>query len=1146
MADILYTIECDALPSDAHVVAFTGREALSEPYVFEIGIQTSDEQFDPAASIRAKAKLLWNLGPDAKPYFVHGILREVELVHQHQGRSLYRLTLVPRLWNLTQTFHSRIFTDLSVPDIIAKILKNCGLQKGTDFEIKTMATYAKVEHVTQYKESHFDFISRWMEREGLYYFFEQTDDCEKLVVTDSITLHGGLTSGTVRYVPTGNDDFMALEHFSYFSARHRARPADVLLRDYDYLKPTLDLQSCHVVDARGDGQIHIFGDNLVNPGEAKRYAAVRAEEIACDQVTFAAEGRAFQLRPNFRFSLDGHPNALYDGESYLVTELRHAGNQSARDANTLKRLALPDLGSEEYAVRLTAIRDDVQYRAPRRALWPRIDGYELADICGSASSDYAQVDDHGRYKCRAYFDEGTMADGSASTWIRMMQPHGGGNEGFHFPLRKGTEVALFFLHGDPDRPVIAGVVPNALKQSPVHKGNSSKNVIQTGGRSLIEIEDQAGSECVHISTPHSGTFIRMGAPRGGASPAGGASGAVRGPRSAAAGASGGAGAAASAAEPAPASTSATARSSEPALRGASEPPPSGPELARRGERLGLVAAVGMLFNDSVRGKALGEGEPPVATALPAALDLLGIPRGALLAAAAQHGCTAVLRALGARGTDVMVRLPSETPADGAAGQGASGAAPRTSTSHAEPLPAVIAVASGMHSASSSDASLGTALTTERALVVVPAAASTALELGPAPQGAPTPTVPELLEDLARLVPLLAREIAVGGAAAAAWHDDTLDKARILVEALELRSYHPDALGELGGSGSDPWAAENVVGPAHHARGFGASAGPLGPGASVWPAPLGATGGADPHGGHGATPPAGDGHGATPPAAGGHDGGGTAHPGAGGAPAAPGVQIQTGGDRHDEHGNNRIITNHDHNELIKGNEDIEVEGTFKKHVHGLETLDLDSGVVETVGAFFRKTVNGPETLHITGHVTETIDSGETKTVTGGVSESILGYENKLVTGAETHINAGLYTHIVGGAEAVVTAGLETHLVGAAGLHFHAGPHKDLSPVNHLEGGSVHVKALSSVGIHAGAGVDIHAAGVVDVHGSGMVEIKGDGSVEVKGGRAEIHCPTVTVHGATTFNKSVGVDGVVIVRDDAQFKGCFKCIGSVDLG
>jgi type VI secretion system secreted protein VgrG len=177
----------------------------------------------------------------------------------------------------------------------------------------------------------------------------------------------------------------------------------------------------------------------------------------------------------------------------------------------------PDLrsilpGDDTYRVEVTAVASDVQFRAPQRTAWPRIHGTEHAVIDGPATSRYAQIDGQGRYAVKFHFDESDHGGGKASTRVRMLQPHGGGIEGFHFPLRAGTEVVCSFAGGDPDRPSIAGVVPNALTPSPVTLGNHTRNVIQTGGRNRIELEDAEGQEGIVISSPYDNTYIRMGAP----------------------------------------------------------------------------------------------------------------------------------------------------------------------------------------------------------------------------------------------------------------------------------------------------------------------------------------------------------------------------------------------------------------------------------------------------------------------------------------------------------------------------------------------------------------------------------------------------------------------------------------------------------
>src|SRR3954471_8603781 len=169
MSDI-FTVSSSVLPSTTKVAGFKGSEGLSRPYVFEILLMMTNEEandFDMADAISAKATLTMHRGDASPPFLFHGVLSALELVHEMGKRAVFRATLVPQLWHLTQTFHSRIFTQKSVPDIIKDVLEDSGLS-GDDFAFRLLQSYKPEEHVCQYRESNFDFISRWMEREGLY------------------------------------------------------------------------------------------------------------------------------------------------------------------------------------------------------------------------------------------------------------------------------------------------------------------------------------------------------------------------------------------------------------------------------------------------------------------------------------------------------------------------------------------------------------------------------------------------------------------------------------------------------------------------------------------------------------------------------------------------------------------------------------------------------------------------------------------------------------------------------------------------------------------------------------------------------------------------------------------------------------------
>ncbi len=503
----MYSIHSDSLPSSTHVVSLRGSEGLSQIYEFEVGLLVKDTTFDMDAAVTGQTTLSVD-GGHGQPYLYHGVLASVEHVHEFADQALFRAVLRPRLWHLSLNHHSRVFVGNSVPDILEAILRDNGLS-ADDYELRLSHSYTPMEHVCQYQESDLAFISRWMEREGIYYYFEQGAASEKLVITDDKNVHTPLRDKAIRYDSLARNAAYAKEAFGWFSCRSATVPAAVQLQDYDYNNPDLDVVGQATIAEIGRGEVSLYGENFLTPSEGERLAKVRGQEYLAGQKIHRASGRVFGLRPGYTFSLEEHARQTFNAP-YLTTALEHFGNQSASLPEVKELLELS--GDEEYRVRVTAIPATVQYRPARRTSKPRIYGMENAVIDGEEDSPYAQVDDHGCYLVKINFDESDLGDGKASTRVRMLQPHGGGNEGFHFPLRKGTEVMLTFQGGDPDRPVICGVLPNMHKQSPVSKDNASMNVIQTGGMNRIQMEDADGKQHIRLSSPTENTFIHLGAP----------------------------------------------------------------------------------------------------------------------------------------------------------------------------------------------------------------------------------------------------------------------------------------------------------------------------------------------------------------------------------------------------------------------------------------------------------------------------------------------------------------------------------------------------------------------------------------------------------------------------------------------------------
>ncbi len=332
----LFTLKSKALPAGTRVAGFQGTEALSSVYRISVFLHIGhDEEFDMTDALGARARL------DILPgeYALHGILADMELLNDYAKSGLFRATLVPELWQLSLTRHSRIFVDESIPQIITKVLLSSGLA-AADFKIDVQAAYKPLDHVCQYQESNLDFISRWMEREGMYYYFEQGDDREILVITDYLQNHHALTPKPVRYHPQSGGDVSAGASLESFTCKQARLPAAVHLEDYDYTKPSLDVSGSSPVSGASLGEIHHYGENFLTPDEGKRLATVRSQELLAREKVWSGDGRVYNLRSGYTFLLEDHPRAAFNAD-YLLTSLTHFGNQSGNSADLRKIMDLP-------------------------------------------------------------------------------------------------------------------------------------------------------------------------------------------------------------------------------------------------------------------------------------------------------------------------------------------------------------------------------------------------------------------------------------------------------------------------------------------------------------------------------------------------------------------------------------------------------------------------------------------------------------------------------------------------------------------------------------------------------------------------------------------------------------------------------------
>jgi len=313
------------------------------------------------------------------------------------------------------------------------------------------------------------------------------------------------------YAPVSGLETMHLdETIQSFVCRRQQVPNRVTLKDYNYRKPSLSVQGSAEVDSSGQGEMYFYGEHFRTPEEGDKLAKIRSEEFLCQAKQFHGESTVPYLMPGYTFTLKEHFRQDMN-RGYHIISIEHRGNQASFLISGIRENLSVAEKESVYQNSFTAIEDNAQFRAPRITERPRIHGTINGRIDAAGTGKYAEVDDHGRYKVILPFDRSGRGGGKASAWIRMMQPYGGSDYGMHFPLHKGCEVLLTFIDGDPDRPVIAGAVPNPEYPSPVTTDNQTMSVLTTSGSNKIHIEDREGSERMLFHSPKQRTLLRIGA-----------------------------------------------------------------------------------------------------------------------------------------------------------------------------------------------------------------------------------------------------------------------------------------------------------------------------------------------------------------------------------------------------------------------------------------------------------------------------------------------------------------------------------------------------------------------------------------------------------------------------------------------------------
>ncbi len=515
--ELLFTFELDQADlANFQVVRFEGDEAVSQLFRFDITLVSDSPDIDLDRVLNACATLrLWSHEHSwSVPY--HGMLSEFEQLGQVDNYCFYRATLVPRMWRLGLTLLNDVYlNEQRIPEVIRSILERNSL-RGPDVRItvKNESAYRQRSFICQYQETDLNFISRWMEHEGLYYFFDHDDGTasgEVLRITDYKEAQPGDTL-SLRYTPPEN---VQTDHqdncLTAFTCRKTHVPAKVLVQDFNFRKASLgdNLKSEHAVANGQTGHFMYYGDNLRTEPDARSLAQVRAEELAGRHTVFSGEAPAIGVRSGQFLQVSHHFRNDFN-TSYWVNRVHHKGSQTGvilAGQNT--RYNEGEQGSF-YQCSFDAIAAGQQFRAPRVTPKPVISGVLNAIIDAEGDGDFAELNEYGQYKVQLMYDYSSKSANKGSSWLRMLTPYAGKKEGMHFPLLKGTEVLIGFIGGDPDQPIIMGAAPNSETPNIVRDINALCNGIRTNGGNLMNMVDKPGKEVVTLYSPAKTSCIYIG------------------------------------------------------------------------------------------------------------------------------------------------------------------------------------------------------------------------------------------------------------------------------------------------------------------------------------------------------------------------------------------------------------------------------------------------------------------------------------------------------------------------------------------------------------------------------------------------------------------------------------------------------------
>jgi type VI secretion system secreted protein VgrG len=504
-----FSLTIEGLSHDLQVLEFTGREAISQPFVFELELISERPDLDLESLLHQPAFLAFAPGGNG----IHGLIYSVAQGDSGQRLSRYHVTLRPQLAYLAHRVNQRIFQHLTVEKIIGQLLEEHGIQNNAYAFQFGPSVYPEREYCVQYDESDLHFIQRLCEEEGIHYHFQHSTDGHVLVFGDDQTVFPKLPatayqqdSGLVADTPV----------VKRFALRLETRSNRVTRRDYDFEKPRLLMEAAFNSEFTPDLEDYDYPGRFVERERGKHLSKRNLERHRSDYELAAGESDQPLLVSGHYLNLGAHPREEWN-QLWLLTEIFHQGKQPQVLEESITSAPSPLRGEgwgegktgdtdfqQGYRNRFSATPWDVIFRPALKHPKPKVLGSQTAKVTGPQGEEI-HCDQYGRVKVQFNWDRHGQGDDKTSCWLRVASSWAGDRYGGIAIPRVGMEVLVTFLEGDPDQPLVTGCLYHAEHLVPYElPANKTRSLFKTlsspggGGYNELRIEDKKGEEQIFV------------------------------------------------------------------------------------------------------------------------------------------------------------------------------------------------------------------------------------------------------------------------------------------------------------------------------------------------------------------------------------------------------------------------------------------------------------------------------------------------------------------------------------------------------------------------------------------------------------------------------------------------------------------------